>query len=249
LAFGFGATEVIFIYTRHCEERHPRCADGGRSNLVLFNTNVGFGCFSNRRLLRAFGRRFRHRNDGWLLGLALTKSFFRPCFLPWCLTAIFGAMIAWILGVLWMVHPIHVSITEISYNTTAKAVQITVRLFIDDLETAIRQQTRQPELDLLAPPTTTDALVTAYLKDRFQVTLDGKQQKWNYLGHEQEGPALIAYIEIEKARKFKAIEVHNSCMHEIYDDQNNIVNVNYQQTVKSLRLTTDQQSGKLVFAN
>jgi hypothetical protein len=160
-------------------------------------------------------------------------------------------MMAWLLGILWMFHPIHVSITEISYHSPTKAVQITVRLFIDDLETAVRQQTRQPELDLLAPPasTTTDALVAAYLRERFQVSLDSKLQKWNYLGHEQEGPALIAYIEIEKARKFKTIDVRNACMHEIYDDQNNIVNVNYQETVKSLRLTTDQQSGKLVFAN
>ncbi len=177
--------------------------------------------------------------------------FYVRCFLPWGLTAIFDAMMAWILGVLLMVHPIHVSITEISYNTQARALQITVRLFIDDLETAVRQQTRQPELDLLAPAagTTTDKLVAAYLQERFTVTLDGKRQSWNYLGHEKEGPALIAYIEIEKARKFKSIEVLNGCMHEIYDDQNNIVNVNYQQTVKSLRLTADQPSGKLLFAN
>lgn len=156
-----------------------------------------------------------------------------------------------LLGVLLMIHPIHVSITEVSYNTQAHAVQITVRLFIDDLEAAVRRESRQPELDLLAPApgSTTDQLVSAYLQGRFQVSLDSKRQQWNYLGHEKEGPALIAYIEIEKARKFKSIEVRNGCMHEIYDDQNNIVNVNYQGTVKSLRLTTDQPTGKLIFSN
>lgn len=158
-------------------------------------------------------------------------------------------MIAWLLAFWGILHPIHVSITEISYHAPSKAVQITVRLFVDDLETSIRQQTKQDELDILAPAAgqTTDALVAAYLKERFQVSLDGKAQKWNYLGHELEGPALIAYLEIEKAKKFKSIQVTNACMHDIYDDQNNIVNVNYQETVKSLRLTADQQTGKLIF--
>jgi hypothetical protein len=166
-------------------------------------------------------------------------------------TPIFEPMMTWIAGVLLMVHPMHVSITEISYNTQARAVQITVRLFIDDLETAVRRQTQQPELDLLAPGAggTTDNLVATYLQERFRVKLDGKQQTWTYLGHEKEGPALIAYIEIGKARRFKSIEVMNACMHEIFDDQNNLVNVTYQETVKSLRLTADQQSGTLVFTN
>jgi len=158
-------------------------------------------------------------------------------------------MIGWLLGILWMAHPIHISITEIGYHAPTKAVQITVRLFIDDLEAAIRQHTHQPELDLMNPPAgqATDALVAAYLKERFQVTLDGKVQKWNYLGHEAEGPALIAYLEIEKVKKFKTIEVKNTCMHDLYDDQSNIINVNHQETVKSLRLTGAQPSGQLVF--
>lgn len=158
-------------------------------------------------------------------------------------------MIGWLLAFFWMVHPIHVSVTEISYHVPSKAVQITVRLFVDDLEVAIRQHARLPELDLLDPPPgrQTDELVAAYLKDRFRVSLDGRVQKWQYLGHELEGPALIAYIEIEKAKKFKSIAVTNACMHDIYDDQNNLVNVNYQQTVKSLRLTPASPTGTLVF--
>jgi hypothetical protein len=165
------------------------------------------------------------------------------------LTITFGGMTGWLMAVFWMAHPIHISITEVSYHAPTRAVQITIRLFVDDLETAVRRQTRQPELDLLNPPPgqRTDGLVAAYLKEKFSVALDGKKQTWNYIGHELEGPALIAYLEIEKAKKFSAIEVTNACLLDIFDDQNNLVHVNYRETVKSLRLTPAKQGGKLVF--
>lgn len=159
-------------------------------------------------------------------------------------------MISVIVGVLFSFHPIHLSITEIEHNEKSKALQITTRIFIDDLELSIRNKINEEGLDLLEPGKgrTTDELVKAYLADAVRLKVDKKSAKFNYLGHEIEGPAMICYVEIENVKKFSTIEVTNKVILETHDDQSNLVNVNYKGKVKSLRLTNDEPTGAVSFS-
>lgn len=158
-------------------------------------------------------------------------------------------MISVILGILLSFHPIHLSITEIDHNEKSKALQITTRIFIDDLELSIRHKINDEELDILEPGKgrTTDELVKAYLTEMIKLKVDRKPVRFNYLGHEIEGPAMICYVEIENIRKFNTIEVTNKVILETHDDQSNLVNVNYKGKVKSLRLTNDDPTGVVTF--
>lgn len=150
--------------------------------------------------------------------------------------------------VLWF-HPIHLSITEIDHNEKSKALQMTMRIFIDDLELSIRKKVNDPELDLLEPGNgkTTDNLVKDYLTETVKLKVDKKAVKINYLGHEIEGPAMICYVEIENIKKFTTIEVTNRVILETHDDQSNLVNVNYKDKVKSIRLTNDKPTSSVTF--
>jgi hypothetical protein len=141
-----------------------------------------------------------------------------------------------------LLHPTHLSVSEISYSEKDKALQITARIFIDDLEECIRSSRKEPELDLMAPKNgrTTDYLVSEYLMHHFRVKLDGKLRPMKLLGHETEDAALICYIEIEGVKKFKAIEIFNDLITETYSDQSNIVHVTYLGPIKSTRLTRDK---------
>jgi hypothetical protein len=136
------------------------------------------------------------------------------------------------------VHPMHVSVTEIEMNDKEKRLEVMMRVFVDDLEVTLRRNFKQPELDVLEPKgQSLDDLMQAYLKPRFQVSLDGKAQVIKYLGHERDHEAFIFYIEVEKVKKWKSIQVQNSIITEIYDDQSNLVHVTVAETVRSLRLT------------
>lgn len=159
-------------------------------------------------------------------------------------------MISLLLSLFVSFHPIHLSITEIEHNEKSKALQITMRIFIDDLETSIRNQIGDEELDLLEPGKgrTTDQLVKEYLADRVKVKVDKKLVKANYIGNEIEGPAMICYIEVENIKKFSTIEVTNKVILETHNDQSNLVNVNYKEKVKSIRLTNDAPTGSVTFA-
>jgi len=148
-----------------------------------------------------------------------------------------------------LLHPIHVSVTEIEYNEKNKSLEIISRLFIDDLELSMRKQLNDEYLDVLKPggDRTTDQLVSEYLKQHFTVKLDGKTAKINYIAHEIDGLAMICYLEIEGVRKLKTIEVTNSTIQEIHADQSNLVHVTYLGPIKSMRLTREQPMGTLEF--
>jgi hypothetical protein len=146
-------------------------------------------------------------------------------------------------------HPLHVSVTEIEFDQKDQALEIMMRVFIDDLETSLRGALNQPELDIVNPPkgTTTDDLVRRYLGDHFKISLDGKPQKTAYLGHEREGDAFIFYIQVTDVKKWSTISVQNDIIMATYDDQSNLVHVYIGEKVKSLRLTRNTPSDKLTF--
>jgi hypothetical protein len=146
-------------------------------------------------------------------------------------------------------HPIHISVTEIEFDEKDKALEIMMRVFIDDMELTMREKLNQPELDILEPKNgqTIDQMVSTYLKDHFRITLDNKPQKVNYLGHERDGEAFVFYIEVSNVKKWKTIQVFNNIITETHEDQSNLVHVTARGTVRSLRLTRNAPSDKLTF--
>ena len=146
-------------------------------------------------------------------------------------------------------HPLHVSVTEIEFDQKDKALEIMMRVFIDDFELTLREDLKQPELDIIDPKNglTTDQMSQAYIEKHFNVTLDNKLQKIKYLGHEQEGDAFIFYIEVSNVKKWKSISVFNDMITETHDDQSNLVHVTVAGKVKSLRLTRNTPADKLSF--
>lgn len=146
-------------------------------------------------------------------------------------------------------HPLHVSVTEIVFDQPEKELEIVMRVFIDDLELTLRNDLKQPELDVLSPKNglTTDQLVENYLKKHLAITVDGKPVQTSYLGHEREGEALVLYIGGNNVKKLRTIEVKNDIFTETYDDQSNLVHVTVGNDVKSLRLSRDNPKERLTF--
>jgi hypothetical protein len=147
-----------------------------------------------------------------------------------------------------MLHPMHLSVTEIEMDEEEKRLEIMMRVFVDDLEIALREEFKNPGLDIEKPKgLTVDQMMNDYLKIHFTIVLDGKPQTTAYLGHEQEGQAFIFYIEVNKVKKWKTIQVTNDIIMETYHDQSNLVHVTVNEEVKSLRLTRSSPSDKLTF--
>ena len=154
-----------------------------------------------------------------------------------------------VLALCFCLHPIHVSVTEIEFDEKEEALEIMMRVFVDDLELSLRNSLKKPDLDILNPKdgTTTDDLVREYLSGHFRISLDNKPQRTRYLGHERESDAFIFYIEAPNVKKWKTIAIRNDIIMATHDDQSNIVHVYVGDKVKSLRLTRNTPEDKLAF--
>ena len=141
-------------------------------------------------------------------------------------------------------HPLHVSICEIEYDPSSKSLEIIQRIFLDDLESEIRLDLGLPELDITVPDngSTLDDMAEAYLFKRLKFEINGKEASYNYLGHEIEGEAILCYIEIEKVKKLKSIKVHSDILLDFFDDQINIIHVEVEDRIRSMKLTPRNRS-------
>jgi len=134
-------------------------------------------------------------------------------------------------------HPLHVSTTDISYNVKDGQLEVICTLFTDDFELALQKQyNAKTDLQKPAMHDAMDALVKRYINEHLAVRSGLLASPLNYLGFEIDHEAVNIYLESEKMPAPKKINVEVSLLHNIFDDQINIVHM----TVNGIR-----KSGKL----
>lgn len=145
-------------------------------------------------------------------------------------------------------HPFHVSVTEIQYQEKEESLQITHRIFLDDLELGLRNYGYE-DADLygLEDEGLFEEYLTNYLGSNFKLKINGKLLKMKYVGKEIEEDAIWCYMEVNGVKKVDDVEVGHTLLLEIYEDQSNLVHVYNKGEVKSLRLTEGKTFGKVNF--
>lgn len=124
-----------------------------------------------------------------------------------------------------IVHAFHTSLTEIQYNPKEKSLEISIRMFTDDLETALTKANNGQKVMIGGKNDNSDAILSKYVQQHFMIVTPQKQKKaMSILGKEMEGDATWVYVEIPNSPDFKGNIIYNSIMQELFDDQTNIVN-------------------------
>jgi len=125
-------------------------------------------------------------------------------------------------------HDYHLSKCLIEYNSSDQAVQVSLQVFIDDLEEALRREGHD-KLSLCTPKEAPDAegYFKEYLNKHFILTVNGEQRAYNYLGKEvsEDLLSLWCYLEIEGIDQIQDLGVTNDILMETFDDQQNIVQI------------------------
>ena len=144
-------------------------------------------------------------------------------------------------------HPLHVSVCEIDYDLKRKALEITQRIFVDDLETELKKE-HGDELDFLNTESQQrDLLLEKYINKHVQIQLEGQDQKLEYLGHEIENEALFCYFQITDVSTLRSIKVRNDILFKIHADQINLVHVSIEDNVKSMKLWAKESESEVLF--
>ena len=160
-------------------------------------------------------------------------------------------LLALLTVVLTSVHPFHVSVCSINHAPDEQTLQVTQKIFADDLEEALNatasgQTTR---IDVLNPPdpAVMEAIVNDYLKEHLRIMVDGNVVEPVFLGYEREEMALWCYLEVSKVATLQSVGVQSSILVDAFNDQTNIVHVKYNDTTKSMKLAKDYSQDQVTF--
>lgn len=137
-------------------------------------------------------------------------------------------------------HPLHVSTTDISYNAQDSKLEVTCTIFTDDFELALEKQFHaKTDLQKPAMHAAMDVLVKNYMNAHLHIKTN-TAALINYLGFELNREAINVYLESEKTTPPKKIDAEISLLHNIFDDQLNIVHM----TINGIR-----KSGRIDYPN
>ena len=143
-------------------------------------------------------------------------------------------------------HKFYVSVTQIDFVPNKKRVEITSRIFIDDLEKALEKKFKK-KFYLTTPKEVenADALIHEYLKVKIKISINKKAQNVEFLAKELEGDVLIFYTKIAVSKKINTFEIFNALLTEIYKEQQNIVHTNINGNKNSFLFTNTETNQKI----
>jgi hypothetical protein len=137
-----------------------------------------------------------------------------------------------------VLHKFYVSVTQIDYVPNKKRIEITSRIFIDDLEKALtKKYQKKPNITSSNELPEAEEWIKTYIKEKIKVSINKKPQVIEYLAKEVEGDVLIIYTKIAISKKINTFEFYNSLLTETFQDQQNIVHTNINSNKKSFLLT------------
>lgn len=123
-------------------------------------------------------------------------------------------------------HPFHVSVTNVYYKADQKVVQMEVRIFLDDLEKALRGYSGDEKLNVTeGNPKYISRVLNAYLQEKISLVSDSKTLGLSFIGNEPELSTNVmwCYFEVRDVREFSGFRVRNTVLFEEFDDQENII--------------------------
>ncbi len=144
------------------------------------------------------------------------------------------------------IHAFHTSLTEIQYNTKEKSLEISIRMFTDDLETALTKANNGQKITLSGKADNSAVVLSKYIQQHFGIITPQKQKRpLNVLGKEAEGDATWIYVEVPNSQNFKGNILYNSLMQELFDDQTNLVNLLYMGNKKTFLFNAKTKSAEI----
>ncbi|MFD0792329.1 DUF6702 family protein [Mucilaginibacter litoreus] len=134
-------------------------------------------------------------------------------------------------------HPLHVSTTDVSFNSSDKQMEVICTIFTDDFEDALEKQFHtKVDLSREDMHKAMDVLVKNYINSHLQLKANTAALPLNYLGFEINREAVNIYLESAKINTPKSIDAQVTLLQSLYADQLNIVHMTVNGTRKSTRL-------------
>ncbi|UEG54397.1 hypothetical protein LLH06_05385 [Mucilaginibacter daejeonensis] len=154
----------------------------------------------------------------------------------------------WAAACLSLLHPFYVSVTEIDHNAKERTVQISCRMFYDDLEHVLEKQ-YHTQLDIVKPKNKEqlNQFIADYVRKHLTIKVDGKVLNPAYLGYEIQEDGAWAYLEVKGIPKVQKIEVHDELLYSEHAEQINMLHVTVNGKRQSTKLDNPDANASFSF--
>ena len=150
-------------------------------------------------------------------------------------------------------HSLHQSTAEAEYNPKTKKLEVSLTVFISDLELALVRQCEREMLIDKTPTTEFDTQIQAYLAKTFVVTdAAGKPAKIEWMGRELDAdsvksnePEVTLFFEIALPNGLAGKTLQHTVFGDLFKDQTHLLHLRSNACKAALRFTGDDAEKKL----
>jgi len=132
-----------------------------------------------------------------------------------------------VLAFVGFLHPFFVSMTDMNYNAKDKELEVSVRIFTDDLENSIRKYHPGIKVDVIHPANQQqmNQFVNEYIQKHLQLNINGSPVQMAFAGYEQQSESIWSYFEVKNVGTIKKLDVTNNILHDYNTNQINMLHV------------------------
>jgi hypothetical protein len=146
------------------------------------------------------------------------------------------------------IHKFYMAVYQVNYAPEKKMLQITSRIFVDDLNKALEKKYNK-KLNLGSEKESPEEilLLKKYFLEKFSVKVNGQSKTINFLSKELEGDVLVCYCSIKEITKINSIEIANTILIDWNSEQQNITHVTVLGEKNSILFTDSNKIGMLKY--
>jgi hypothetical protein len=148
-------------------------------------------------------------------------------------------------------HPVHLTYTNIEFNSSAARFEIMIKLFVDDFNTIIINKYGK-DLKLLEgnPAEGASKYIDRYILEHFRLIINGKDKTRSDMKFEKmefKEQSIWLYYNYGFKANCNFIDINNSLMTDLYQDQTNLLIFTYRNEQKAIRFSNQKTNEKLTF--
>ena len=141
-------------------------------------------------------------------------------------------------SILFLFHPVHVSITSIDYIHDMRAFRVYIRMYYDDFLLDSKASTVQVS-NFSGTSSSTKDLVNDYIREKIMIKADENQLIPKLMDIKLKDNEINIYLDYPTGKKPGTVSVKNLIMTSLYGDQSNMVIVKVNEFEEGVKLSSD----------
>lgn len=134
-------------------------------------------------------------------------------------------------------HPLYISVTELKHNSKDKILEVSCKMFTNDLEAALEKMARtHVDLSSTKDKAASDKLIEEYVERHLRLKIDGKVAALHFVGSEKENDGTWSYFQVNDVSAVRRIEAIDDLLYDSFNQQIGIIHVMVGGQRKSTRL-------------